>query len=383
MNESQYMKKIADIIVETSNRNQKSFKPSKISKKYNDIFEIKEFETINNALTQMEKEEFITLKFASKVSPEVIKILINDNKVSELANRYSLTLKSDINEEISNILSSYKNSPYMEIANFVNKELLSLLNNKTVKFTQGQNIAPLKEVLIGANAILSQEYAISLRELSIIVYNDSKILENRLSQILSIINTDNIDKNDFLAQHNVFRNDVYTCIKGNVVLYFNNGDRISLTSENNGSIQLSKEVVDNIDRIIATKMLSLENLTSFNNLRTTKEDGIVLYLGGFSNDANIEFIKKTTCPLYHFGDIDANGFKILNDLRKRTGLPIYSYKMDIETIAKYSEFGKGMSEYNRKTLKQMLLSDEYSVDEKECFQELLNRNKIIEQEIIK
>ena len=227
MNESQYMKKIADIIVETSNRNQKSFKPSKISKKYNDIFEIKEFETINNALTQMEKEEFITLKFASKVSPEVIKILINDNKVSELANRYSLTLKSDINEEISNILSSYKNSPYMEIANFVNKELLSLLNNKTVKFTQGQNIAPLKEVLIGANAILSQEYAISLRELSIIAYNDSKILENRLSQILSIINTDNIDKNDFLAQHNVFRNDVYTCIKGNVVLYFKNGDRIS------------------------------------------------------------------------------------------------------------------------------------------------------------
>ena len=383
MNENQYIKKIARIIIEVNNKNHKSFKPSKISKKYEDPFEIEEFNIINNALFLMEKEGFVTLKYASKSSSEITKILIIEDKIVSLAKKYSLVTKSDMDKKILNILLSYKDSPYSEICNFIKEELQSFSLNKSIRFAQGQKPETLREVLMGANAILSQKYDISLRELSILIYNDSKILENRLAQILTIINNENIDKNIFLEQHHIFRNKTYVLLKGNAVIYFNNGDRISLTSDNNGSIQLSSEMVKNINKVDTKSILSIENLTSFESYQTNKYDGIILYLGGFSNNVNIDFIKKTTCPISHFGDIDANGFKILNDLKERTGKIISSYKMDIETIIKYSKFGKDMSNYNIKALKQMLSSEEYSSDEKQCFRKLLELNITIEQEIVK
>ena len=57
--------------------------------------------------------------------------------------------------------------------------------------------------------------------------------------------------------------------------------------------------------------MTIENKTSFQRLRNGKF--AMMYLGGFANRDQIEFLKKVisdnpNIKYYHFGDIDIGGF---------------------------------------------------------------------------
>ncbi len=62
-------------------------------------------------------------------------------------------------------------------------------------------------------------------------------------------------------------------------------------------------------------LLTVENLASFNRqVREAPGGGIVVYTGGFPSDSTLVAItalaRATTCPIYHWGDIDPGGIKI-------------------------------------------------------------------------
>ena len=81
---------------------------------------------------------------------------------------------------------------------------------------------------------------------------------------------------------------------------------------------------------------------------------------------------------FHFGDIDAGGFSILQDLRKKTGIPFMSYHMDLGTLKQYRQYGKCLTETDRKRLEK--IGEKKEFDEVIGF--MLKENIKLEQECI-
>jgi hypothetical protein len=113
-----------------------------------------------------------------------------------------------------------------------------------------------------------------------------------------------------------------------------------------------------------------------------EEGYFVLYLGGFHNRVRRDFIsmlhdQNSEAIFYHFGDIDAGGFLILEHLRRTTGIDIIPYNMDLDTLKKYEKMGKPLTENDRKRLGK-LQEGQFS----EIVDYMLEKNVKLEQEAI-
>ena len=76
-----------------------------------------------------------------------------------------------------------------------------------------------------------------------------------------------------------------------------------------------------------------------------------IYLGGYHNSVRREFIKKIyhqnpNVAFYHFGDIDAGGFYILEHLKRQTGVDFQAYKMDLNTLKEYRNYSKKLTDHD-------------------------------------
>lgn len=108
-------------------------------------------------------------------------------------------------------------------------------------------------------------------------------------------------------------------------------------------------------------MITIENLTTF--FRWQEPESLIIYLGGYHNSVRRTLLKKLYQELpnisyYHFGDIDAGGFGILKDLRKKTGIPFKTFCMDVETLKHYEKYGKVLTESDRIRLKELEKEEE-------------------------
>ena len=82
---------------------------------------------------------------------------------------------------------------------------------------------------------------------------------------------------------------------------------------------------------------------------------------------------------YHYGDIDAGGFYILNHLRKKTGIKFNSFMMGIDELERFRDNCKKLTESDRKRLSLMLENAEFN-EFKETITYMLNNNIKLEQE---
>lgn len=88
-------------------------------------------------------------------------------------------------------------------------------------------------------------------------------------------------------------------------------------------------------------ILTIENQSSFNEYTGSfVDDGIVIYTAGFPTRALQEFYRRlagaTEAPLFHWGDTDTGGFRILKCLQEATERPILPHLMDGDHGAPYS-----------------------------------------------
>lgn len=135
----------------------------------------------------------------------------------------------------------------------------------------------------------------------------------------------------------------------------------------------------NLDRI--KKVITIENLTSF--FRYYEKECLIIYLGGYHNSVRRNLLKMVyegipEAEYLHFGDIDAGGFSILLDLRKKTGIPFAAYHMDLDTLKKYRQYGKKLSESDRNRLEKLSNQGEF----RETIKYMLEENAKLEQECI-
>ena len=194
--------------------------------------------------------------------------------------------------------------------------------------------------------------------------------------------TDEKEENKVILEElNVYANPSYVYFKGNGKITFQNGNEISIAPEIPLALSSAciKEITD--FEITDTKIMTVENLTSFNRIKETGT--FYIFLSGYHNSAKQNFIKKIHSQnpekeYLHFGDIDPDGFYILQNLRTKTNINFKPYKMGITQLEKYSSFAKPLEQNDQKKAR--------ALKEKNLFPEIidcmLKTNQKLEQEII-
>ena len=292
-------------------------------------------------------------------------------------------------------LDFYKNSlsKNIIIANFCKAQISRIeLNKKAVyPLEESANIIKLLEY------ILSNHPEILERELSIEILHDSKLWEKsyrtKVCKILhesgkfnetvdGLENTKEI-YDTILENLNVYKNPSYIYFKGKATIKFADG-RILDVMQNKALALPSTEVsdIDEID-ILNKSVMTIENLTSFNRVRGT--DIFFLYLSGYHNSVKQILLKKIfnqnqskNILYYHFGDIDPDGFYILDNLRKKTGIDFKPFCMDVENLKKYRNYAKPFESNDVKKAESLIAVGKY-VDVATF---MLNNKIKLEQEII-
>ncbi|SFI23094.1 hypothetical protein SAMN04487830_13222 [Pseudobutyrivibrio sp. OR37] len=302
-----------------------------------------------------------------------------------------VTKKHIIVEQTSYLEDVICNNKDDIILKFCEEQLQRLQQGKkpSYNFDDLKNIVELIETIIGNKTTLLE------RELSILKFGDSKEFEKRYkSRICSILRKygnyeerlDGIDvksevEHIILEEHMIFANPSYIYFKGNGRIMFHDGHKISLN--NDISIGLISDAISDIKNIeiYDDNIVTIENLTSFN--RYFAQNTFSMYLAGYHNSAKTNFLKlinqhNQRKNWYHFGDLDPDGFYILEHLKTTTNIDFESKFMNAEYLKKYKQYTKELAENDKVKAKNLIESGKY----KEVLEYMLENNCKLEQEII-
>ena len=213
------------------------------------------------------------------------------------------------------------------------------------------------------------------------------------------------------------------------------GEKLHLSCEH--PLALSSETLRKLKKIhiYGGKIITVENLTSFNRL-PAGNDRFYIYLSGYHNTVKQKLLQKIyhdqetvkqqekkyaereigkqpekkyaesetgkqpekiyaepetgkqpqkiypdhECEKQwlHFGDIDPDGFYILESLRRGTGIDISPLWMGIDELKTYADYGKPLEENDRTKAKNLLSYGKYT----DVISYMLENNLKLEQEII-
>ena len=184
-----------------------------------------------------------------------------------------------------------------------------------------------------------------------------------------------------LEECNIFANPSYVYFKGNASITFENGNVFKVSPDI--PLALSSASIGRIGsfEIADARIMTVENLTSFNRMNAA--DTFLIFLSGYHNSAKQSFLQKiyrqnAGKEYYHFGDIDPDGFFILENLRTKTHIDFKPYKMGIRELKKYATFVKPLEENDIIKAKSLISKGRYA----ELLDYMLQHNCKLEQEII-
>ena len=331
-----------------------SLQLSKEFPEYCDDSKIQEIKAIDAAVSDLTEAEFITC--TKQKNGVISSVTLNARATDNVYVFLKRKPKRDINSEIVELLNDY--SRKNEILNaYCSRQLERISANKSIEHFKG-DIKEYKQVLRVLVEIFNVTQETFKRDFSIKLFGDSKAFEKIRGTVVSILNEygDFPEKETILEDLNIVSNPGHVFFKGNGILKIS-GQTINLELID-GDIAVSSALLKKIDSIEVTgcNVVTIENLTTFNAYIPNQE--LVIYLGGYHNAARRMFIKKTyelnpDKQYYHFGDIDAGGFYILLHLREKTGVPFTPLHMDVDTLIKYNQYTKKLTENDRIRLKNL------------------------------
>ena len=302
----------------------------------------------------------------------------------------------DRNERIAEEISFYTeycddSSSCKIVKDFCASQIERLEAGKKAEFAQEEA----KNIIALLSFILQNKNEILERELSISVLANSKTWETKYkSRVVKILRksgrfdsviencADEKDANTaILEECNIFANPSYVYFKGNASITFENGNVFRVSPDI--PLALSSASIGRIGsfEIADAKIMTVENLTSFNRMNAA--DTFLIFLSGYHNSAKQSFLQKiyrqnADKAYYHFGDIDPDGFFILENLRTKTHIDFKPYKMGIQELEKYAAFVKPLEENDIIKAKSLISKGRYA----ELLDYMLQHNCKLEQEII-
>ena len=258
-----------------------------------------------------------------------------------------------------------------------------------------------EQILKLCQFILTNREEILERELSIAVLKDSKLWEQKYrAAVCSLlrrfgnyeellagvtVGEDKEDKREIeriiLAEHLVFSNPSYVYFKGNASFLFTDGPQIEVCDHM--PLAFTTDTLSRLEcvRIYDAQVMTVENLTSFN--RMNRDGTFLIFLSGYHNSAKQKLIKKiyegnSKLQWKHFGDIDPDGFYILEHLRQGTAIDFQPVYMDCDYLEKYKDYTKALTKNDRNKAAKLLQEGKYC----EVMNAMLDQGGKLEQEII-
>lgn len=404
---SDYQNKILEKLLDKYERSKQNYdsteklraimiKPADIYKDYDsdysDIDEQSEFET---DISELVNEEYITIRRKEKI---ILRIVLNVDSLDKI---YTLMKREPRKLAIQNEINLYKEwiGKNELISRYCTHQIELLESGKTAKY----KIKVAENLLRLLEFVLSNRQMILERELSIAVFGDTKIFEkeyrNKLLYVLKtygnyndlILEIEEEKDNEkeereeiehsILEELNIYSNPKYVYFKGCAEITFEDGNSYKLSSDIPIALPMDKLNTIKSFMISDSAIMTVENLASYN--RIYEKDYFVIYLAGYHNIAKQSLIKLIASQndvkeWYHFGDIDPDGFLILENLKKKTGINFKPVYMSINELKKYEKYTKKL-EANDTTKAHGLINKGLYTD---IMEYMLKNNVKLEQEIV-
>ena len=348
-----------------------------------------EYENVHSSMKELERKKLIRIIWKDNKQDYLIhKVRLKTDCIEEAYQNVGRRPKRGLEEENVALLHKYLDEEAPVTVAFVNYLLGRLQKHRSVKEYLDLEDRKETERFLRACVLVEQNREpCYLREFSIIHFQDSKYfeqIESRIAKVFRHFSEEygEMDSFDLLAEYGIYRTPNYVYFKGNAVISIGEAT-VDLSLLKQG-IGISGEDFPRIrfsDLSRVKKVITIENLTSF--FRYCEEDSLMIYLGGYHNRIRRTLLNMIyeTIPYanyYHFGDMDAGGFSILMDLRKKTGIPFMSYHMDLDTLKEYRQYAKRLNESDRNRLEKIRIEKEFS----EVIDFMLEENIKLEQECI-
>ena len=343
---------------------------------------------INETAERLQEKGFLTYEMKG-FSNEIATIYLVDAKVEDaeqyLAEKYGYESKHEKMKQVEGIIARY--SGYSPVADLECAKLRASLDKNTVP----KNYEQTEEILKALIFIERNEQLLYVREASMLIYGSSKYFEeNTLDAVCGLIRKyherpceENELLDEILGEYHIVAERQKICLKGDIGLV-KNGRTIELGGFRDG-VEFYADELDEIEQILVRdrRFMTVENKTSY--MRCREEETSYFYLGGYANRFQREFLKKVFADnpeirYLHFGDIDAGGFYIHENLCKITGIPFRLWRMSVEELkdSRYAECLLKLSANDRKRLKALAEHEMY----RDLVQYMMEHDVKLEQEIV-
>lgn len=351
-----------------------------------------DYEEIHACVQELEQKGFVSVLWKRGRENHILdRIILREERLQQIYEYLHRIPKRQIQDQAGEWLKQAEGKYQTPVCGRFISCLRERLNaNKCVK--EYFDITDLKkgEKLLGAVwAIEKNERPCYVREFSIRHFADSKALEEMAGSIGRIMHQfgeglKETEFSDILAEYNIYRTPNYVYFKGNLALSV--GGEILPIGQLRQGIGLSGEDVPEVSLLDCReiqKVITIENLTTF--FRWKEERSLILYLGGYHNSLRRSLLQMIYRSLpgaeyRHFGDIDAGGFAIYEDLCAKTGIPFRPYRMDVDTLKKYGMYGRRLTENDRKRIQAML--DKAPAAYEDVLRYMLEHDVKLEQECV-
>ena len=364
-------------------------KPTELYRGYNrNDGDLEQINAINETAGKYREKGFLTFEM-KKFSNEISSIYLVDEKVEEaeryLTEHYQYKSKHEKMKQVKRIIEQY--SGYSPVADQECAKLQASLDKNMVPKDYEQT----KEVLKALIFIERNEQPMYVREASMLIYGSSKYLEdNTLDVVCGLIRKfrekpceENELPDEILSDYRIVKEKQKICVKGNIVIV-KSGKSLELGNLRNG-VEFYTDELDEIERIIVheRRFITVENKTSY--MRCKEADTAYFYLGGYANRFQRDFLKRIYednpgVQYFHFGDIDAGGFYIHENLCRITGIPFELYRMSVNELQdpRYKSCLLSLTLNDRRRLRTLAGYDIYQ----ETVKYMLAQDVKLEQEIV-
>lgn len=365
-----------------------SVKPEAVYKNYRDNFaDVSKISDFEQDMQVLEREGLVRLVEANNEIKNIVAVEEKVPKYYEILDRRE---KRDLLRLEKGLYQSYLGKNVV-LDGFCHKQLSKLEKGNKPDYPRerAEKLLPLGLFILENNEELLE------RELSIRFFGDTKVFEKSYrAAVCKILEeygdyqgklfgvSDNREKElVLLGEHNISANPSYIYVKGEGEFTLGNGNVFCITPEY--PIAFSSVAIKEMKNfyIKSPQVMTVENLTSFHRIHV--ENTFFIYLSGYHNTLKKQFIMslaqgKPELKWYHFGDLDPDGFCILEHLKRETGIDFEAFHMSLEDLKKFQEYGKELNETDRKKAHTLIDAGLYYRE----LSYMLDENVKLEQEIM-
>lgn len=316
----------------------------------------------------------------------LISLTLNINNVDKIYKYLNRTNPLDELKKIKEVISKYKFNNFIDdFLEYVNTFIDEKYDYPKSYFFDAKQLNLLLNIF---EKLFSLNKEMRKRDFSSKYLNDSKLFEQMQGKIIKIIKdydgNEYDSDDDVLAFYNIVKNSTYAMVKNNLIIKIRNS--VINLNEFGYELSLSDEMIENLTLLDSPvkKVITVENLTTFYSLND--KEAVIIYLAGFHNHTKQNLLKKIyekypKAMYLHFGDIDAGGFFIFNNLIQKTSIPFIPFRMGINELEDNKNSLKSLTNNDKKKLAKMLTNSNFTVFS-EVIRYMLENNVKLEQEIL-